>query len=280
MMVLDPFLYGFLLVFSYLFGGIALIVLICYSVFSSNHIWVMGEEKGQGTVKVSLKGKPTHPEAKEELRYRRTWKLVLSVLVALAATFLLWSTLSGETARQDAASHQIRLNTVREFAEGYLLDAPTDEQVEKLSNSEPVSLPIAFSDGTIQQVELTYGNWFWGSSYLLVDESVEGYVAKGDLISFPTELQRAWQLQGLIRDKISERYGLSLTEDQITELELPSEIPSTLTRYGSIPLTLAAQDGYINIEATLIWDGDFKLVGIPGGDAELQELPSAQEMAR
>lgn len=51
------------------------------------------------------------------------------------------------------------------------------------------------------------------------------------------------------------------------EKRAPSVAPEHLTRYGTVEVTTPLDDGsYFNGTATLIWDGDFKLIGSEGTD--------------
>ncbi len=80
------------------------------------------------------------------------------------------------------------------------------------------------------------------------------------------DAQRQWKANAEVGDLIERTYGIRLDSNQRERLRIPDEAPETLTRYGSTRLTFPSTGGYFDGEVTLIWDGEFKLIGSEGTD--------------
>lgn len=88
---------------------------------------------------------------------------------------------------------------------------------------------------------------------------------------FPVAIdqQILWLVGGLAEDT----YSIDLEAEQLEELRVPKMLPTEPAEYGTAPVVLSSGDGeYLRLDATLIWDGEFKLVG-PIESNTLTELP-------
>lgn len=83
------------------------------------------------------------------------------------------------------------------------------------------------------------------------------------------EQQLLWLVGGLAEDA----YGIDLEEEQLEELRVPKTLPTEPAEYGTAPVVLSLGNGeYLRLDATLIWNGEFKLIG-PVESNTLIELP-------
>lgn len=78
------------------------------------------------------------------------------------------------------------------------------------------------------------------------------------------DAQRQWKANAEVGDLLERTYGIRLDSNQREGLRIPDAAPETLTRYGSTWLTFPSAGGYFDGEVTLIWDGEFKLIGSEG----------------
>lgn len=88
---------------------------------------------------------------------------------------------------------------------------------------------------------------------------------------FPVAIDQ--QLLWLVGGMAEDTYGIDLEAGQLEELRVPKALPTEPAEFGTTPVVLSLGDGeYLRLDATLIWDGEFKLVG-PVESNTLTELP-------
>lgn len=272
--MLDPALYRFFMIFGTILMLINLFVLICHLVPLRTVYIPKTATEGARVAEVSEER--NHPAVKEKLRKRRRVAAISLMLTLVFAGYFLWTEVSGENRLQNEVAIQARMELIEDEYGSYFIEL-TEDQLRSLAAGEITDLPVVFEDGTLRDVSFSYSFQFRLAGFaLLPQETVKPLIVKDSSWVIPAEQQRIWLLQASVVELVNERYGIPLTGDQVEALQVPAEAPSGLTRYGTIPLTLPGSGGYSNIEATLIWDNGFKLIGIPEGGTVQEELPRSE----
>lgn len=271
-----PVLFTMLLVFS---GLAALISALCLGGTFVDPGRIAVSEPGRPDKMVRYKDAPTAVRDAYRRRFMLPARYFSSTVLVLSLSFLAWSFLSGEVARQDevkaaqaaareeAAVTSLIENTRKSFIE----PLPEESAVAAVSDEEPVTMAIVLPDGEETTAEFK-ASWLRGqgadTQYALtpagMDERqrLERLGWEGD-----AEKQRSWALATVVFPELEEKYGVTLQPEQREALALPGTVPSSLTRYGSTEMTVALDDGtYFNGRVTLIWDSEFKLIGSEGTD--------------
>lgn len=130
----------------------------------------------------------------------------------------------------------------------------------------PFDRVVVLPDGTEDSVAFTVRNFDDSIKFEPAPEEDAEFLAAAGWVP-DAAAQRTWKLRAEVSTGLEERYGSALTPEQREALAFPERVPESLTRYGTTSVTTVLADGtYFNGTATLIWDGDFKLIGSEGTD--------------
>lgn len=228
----------------------------------------------------------SNPEVKLALRSRR-----IRGVISIAAVLLFGVTLflASEDEKQNRQAELLDLTaTIQEDAAELLVDPLSAEDIRALIRGEQLDLRVVSFDGVSHVIPFSYGapsilfsnrGFIAGEPLQLIPDraGVPGsgtVMAKGQLLGISAYSQRSWETTASAVDSIKEDYGILLTGEQVQGLRVPPVAPTELTSYGTIPLTITLEaDGYSMLDATLIWDGKFKLIGSIDGGVSMEELP-------
>ena len=219
--------------------------------------------------------------AEEVIRTFRSRRILLATATAVLIVSVgiwSWALLSGELSRYNEAERAARLDSRQQdvdtlvAASAKMFAAPLSEETATeffdgigfVVGYPAIKLPVVFPDGSEDTVDFSYRSQ---KPYLhpATDEIAEMLNERG--WKPDAELQRSWLLTKAIAPELEQTYGVVLQPSQRTELAFPGAAPTALTRYGSTPMTTNVGDGtYFNGIVTLIWDGEFKLIGSEGTD--------------
>lgn len=271
--MLPNWLWFLLIMVSVIGGGIAFIAFILYNL-RPKELYVKGDKDKHGRW-VKLKKEWLQPQGAPQkyeeqihtLRRRRKQKAVITFLIAAtAASCLLTLHVSGENGRQNREmAEQSMENTLVSW--NYFAEPITREDVKALRSGGTVDFTIYTANGEPQTVEFFYDDNFFGTGLKPKDEALRTSSIRPGFSGGDRETQTAWKTIGEVYRDLEDTYGVFLTDEQRAALAVPAEEPEHLIRYGNTPLTTSLGDGtYFNGTVTLIWDGEYKLIGSEGTD--------------
>lgn len=167
------------------------------------------------------------------------------------------------------------------IAKESFINPPTDtEAFRSLGEGEAIMTDIVLPDGQIVKAKvasykiLPFGSRSFKPVGAASEKALKPLLNGDDEFALDAATQKKWFVHGKVYGALEDTYRVSLDEKQRSELDAPMEEPEHLTRYGSTPLTTSLGDGvYFNGTVTLIWDGDYRLIGSEGTD-------QAAELAR
>lgn len=279
--MLPNWLWTLLIMVAVVGGAIAFFAFIFFSL-RPKELYVKSKKDEYGRW-VTLEREWLQPEAAPEkyrelihtLRRKRKQKAVILFLItATAVSCLLWLQVSGENGRQGEAMSEASIEGNIEGMSSYFADPVTREEVETLLDGGSVDFTIYTANGMPQTVEFYVDHGLFNSGLKPKDESYRTSSMRPGFAGGDTETQTAWKNIGEVYRDLEDTYGVFLTDEQRAALAVPAEEPEHLIRYGNTPLTTSLGDGtYFNGTVTLIWDGEYKLIGSEGTD-------QAAELAR
>lgn len=189
------------------------------------------------------------------------------LVLGIVGSYGSWTIGSGElAAHQKAATEEsidARIESYNLFAEPL-----TRQDAIALGKSDGILRTIYAPNGESFEAEvyINQGFLFRGSRLTYRDDSDQTKATELGVV-LTREAQLTAQAQGAVYRELEDTYGVFLTDSQRAELAVPTEKPEHLTRYGTTPITSQLADGtYFNGTATLIWDGEYKLIGSEGTD--------------
>lgn len=220
------------------------------------------------------------------LRMRRILLIAASVAMLASLSFWGWAIVSGELSRQHETQQAELAEANRRNAETLVAESakvfaePISQKVaeEELGDRgfsfdyPSVKATVAFPNGEKGTAEFTYRTSSKPYFRPATDEVTEMLDERG--WQPDADLQRSWLLGKDVSAELEKTYGVAIQPSQRADLAFPAAVPTVLTRYGSTPMTTVLGDGsYFNGTVTLIWDGEFKLIGSEGTDraAELSK---------
>ena len=272
-----PTLLYYILVPLMLVGAVVSLFGLFRTVPRLRKVWVHGQNRP-----VPIAEAPASVVAQAR-KSRRRWRLIFLAAFAVCTGFWAWAFLGGEVARQDAAEaaqqdtrYSAMASSLVESTEQSFVYPLTGERAKELiETGETVEMTLIIPNG--DEVTGEFQAVSQGSSTNITsrlepvsDEEAARLSALG--WSQDAEQQRKWVLQKVVFPELEKTYGIILEPAQREALAMPSAAPAHLTRYGSTEMTTLLEDGtYFNGVATLIWDGEFKLIGSEGTD-RAQEL--------
>lgn len=213
---------------------------------------------------------------------RKTRLRSASVAFFIAAGFLVWALLSGEVAahnseaaRVEEQDRQDRISKLVEYTERSFIKPMDRAAAERLlEEGGEVSFTVVLPDGREEDVAFKKNDEWLSFTWLVPAD--EGTSARLEAEGWrpDSDAQQEWAAEARLVPVLEDRYGLVLTDAQVDELGIPVSEPDALTQYGSVRMTNSLGDGaYFSGIVTLIWDGEFKLIGSEGTDI-------AQELTR
>lgn len=222
-------------------------------------------------------------------RARRVLRLSIGPIILVLGAFIIWFSASGALADTEeaksaelaaealATQESVVAASVSQFIDPLTMDEAADalgcDERPLLGNCgserKVYDFVVVLPDGAEKTVAFSAGYNTYPDRSLtfktVSDEDAESLAAAGwvpDAVA-----QRTWRLRAETSALLEERYGTVLTAAQREALAFPERAPENLTRYGTVEVTTVLADGtYFNGTATLIWDGDFKLIGSEGTD--------------
>lgn len=215
---------------------------------------------------------------------RRRWRLAFLSVFIVCVTFWAWAFLGGEVARQgaisaaeqDARSSETASSLVESTEQSFIHPLTEAHAKELITTGKTVEMTLVIPNGdevTGDFQAVSHGRFSSTFSLEPVDDEESARLSSLGW-SQDAEQQRKWALQKVVFPELEATYGIVLEPSQRDALAVPSVVPDHLTRYGSTEMTTLLEDGtYFNGVATLIWDGEFKLIGSEGTDR-------AQELAK
>lgn len=172
-------------------------------------------------------------------------------------------------------SHKSAVASARELAESSLINPPTsDEDLLALKNGD-LATDVVLPDGSTVKAAITPGrrgfferySGYWKPADEASEETLAPILDENGQFDLDAAQQRQWLVYGEVYGDLEDTYGVFLDDAQRAALAVPLEEPAHLTRYGNAPLTTSLGDGtYFNGTVTLIWDGEYKLIGSEGTD--------------
>lgn len=206
---------------------------------------------------------------------RKTGLRSASVVFLIAASFLIWALLSGEVASHNSEAARIeeqdrqdRINGLVEYTQRAFIEPLDYDTAEHLlEEGGDVSFTLVLPDGREESVPFTRSDQWLSFEWLVPADEEAADRLNSEGWKPDASAQRVWATKARLLPELEERYGLDLTDAQVDELAVPGSEPVALTQYGSTRMTSSLGDGtYFSGMVTLIWDGEFKLIGSEGTD--------------
>lgn len=263
---------------SLILGLAAAIVFLNY-VIPRKELWV-------GEKRISVAKNRADPDLRRTLKFRRKTAIINSIVVLACASFFIWTFAGGEDRAQAEHQTQKQMIRVQTSAAPYFVAPLTDSQLRDLAASKIAEIAVTLPDGTSLNVPFKYefGGFLLPNGSQLRAQTTTPIIDKGSIWRVTANQQREWigvaAIQKFKDDTIAEltaNYGILLDDKQSFELEIPDKSPETLTRYGTTKLATASGDDYLLVNATLIWDQEFKLISAPEGGTVQTELPRVKQ---
>lgn len=272
-----PTLLYYILVPLMLVGAVVSLFGLFRTVPRLRKVWVHGQNRP-----VPIAEAPASVVAQAR-KSRRRWRLIFLAAFAVCTGFWAWAFLSGEVARQDAAEaaqrdtrYSAMASSLVESTEQSFIHPLTEAHAKELimtGKTVEMTLVVPNGDEVTGKFQVVSLGRFTNPTATLEPVDDEEATRLSGLGWRPdAEQQRKWALQKVVFPELEATYGIVLEPSQRDALAVPSIVPDHLTRYGSTEMTTLLEDGtYFNGVATLIWDGEFKLIGSEGTD-RAQEL--------
>lgn len=234
--------------------------------------------KGGGRVFSPLDEAPSF-EVFRALRLRRNLLIAGSIAVVVSLSIWSWAITSGELSHQQEASKEsdaakfqqnvamLIAESAKVFAEPVSQKAAEEALADRGFSFEypSVEATVVFPDGEEDTAKFIYQKSNKPYFRPATDEVTEMLNERG--WKPDVDLQRSWLLGSEVSPELEKAYGIAIQPSQRADLAFPAATPTVLTRYGSTPMTTLLSDGsYFNGIVTLIWDGEFKLIGSEGTD--------------
>lgn len=272
--ILSPNFYALASFFAFTIGLVSVIVFLNY-VIPRKKLWV-GEER------ISVADNRADPDLRHLLKSRRKTTAISLAITLACASFFIWTFTGGEAAAQRENGVQDQMARVQASATSHFVDPLTDSQLRDLAELKTTEIGIILPDGTALNIPFNYEPRLFlltGASNFKAQTDTP-IVNKGSTWSITADQQRVWTITAAIKKfqentvtELTANYGILLDDKQLSELEIPDEAPETITRYGMTKLATSNGDDYLLVNATLIWDQEFKLISTPEGGTIQTELP-------
>lgn len=213
------------------------------------------------------------------LRLRRILLISASAAMLISLSFWGWAVISGELSRQHetqqaelAEANQRKAETLVAESAKVFAEPISQKVAEEALGDRGISFDypsvkatVVFPNGEKGTAEFTYRTSSKPYFRPATDEVTEMLDERGWQPG--ADLQRSWLLGKDVSAELEKTYGVAIQPSQRADLAFPATVPTVLTRYGSTPMTTLLSDGsYFNGTVTLIWDGEFKLIGSEGTD--------------
>lgn len=266
MTVLDTWVYTGFFVFAVILGIVAFFTLLA-SFFPVREVFIENKKNGGRWVKAKEVPADKLHIVKKARRRKAIYGLSAFLVLGLAGSYISWTVGSGEMAAQNEVSYERSIDST---IENYNLFAEplTRQEAVDIKKGKDIVRTVYAPNGESFEAEFYFneGFLFRGNRLTYRDQSVQTKAAEWGVVLTP-EAQLTAKAQGEVYNELESTYGLFLTDSQRTELTVPTAAPEHLTRYGTTPITSQlADDTYFNGTATLIWDGEYKLIGSEGTD--------------
>lgn len=265
MTALDSWLFYLFFIVAVILGIVAFFTLVS-SLFPVREV-VFKNEKGNWKW---FKVKEVPADKLYLVKKARRRKAIVGIsaflVLGIVGSYVSWAIGSGELAAQQKVqaeeSLDISIETYNVFAE------PLTREDAAALTREGILRAIYAPNGESFEAEMYVSQGFFVSGNRLTYREDSDRTKAAELgVVLDREAQLAAQAQGVVYRELESVYGVFLTDSQRAELAVPTEAPEHLTRYGTTPITSQLADGtYFNGTATLIWDGEYKLIGSEGTD--------------
>mgnify|MGYP007088360309 CR=1 FL=1 len=175
--------------------------------------------------------------------------------------------------QQEAREQQDRVSSLVSYTEQTFVDPVTPAEAERILDDEHHGFTVVLPDGEERVIDFKPNNGFYIGFERMSPSSDEEAAELRDAGWLPdADAQRKWRMEAVLFPKLEDAYGVMLTPGQREELDVPGVAPTVLTQYGATRMTVSlGDDTYFSGLVTLIWDGEFKLIGSEGTD-RAQEL--------
>lgn len=241
------------------------VIMLIANIFSRTAIL---EESGRYVIAKHYKDLP---DVKKFYRRKKIGIIVSSLLMFSFIGLVIAGNVTGEIEAHSEIRKGYAIERLKEKVSNIGSMNLTDEQYESLYNNTETEFELTLPNGTKETGTIIYGFSLRCFCDSIRAENIEGFSEKvknrSPHLSAQLIAQEFYDLQ--------DKYGISLTKYEITELGIPYSKPETLTTYGTISLTVLEEDGnYYNGPVTLIWDNGLKLIKNSNPDGTFKELDS------
>lgn len=205
--------------------------------------------------------------------------LINAGIVLIIATIFAVGAFTGRIAAMQDLDEKRNIAYLSETVNKTVAEPLSDREIDRLWNRESVAVEVVDKDDNLHKVNFKYSEdssfiGMLGGRAFAPDETIEGFVTAGKPWTETAETQAEGMFRYEVASKLEAKYKIKLSVENRQDLQIPSERPSeNFKEYGTTELIVSNEyTGYKKLTATLIWEGEFKLLSDSPDGSNIAEL--------